>query len=270
MELTKVLKYSPSSASFMWGDIVFTQYGGGCLRRFYLTSHGLRSGIAAKYEVLGELNEENYENTIQTPDAHNTPLKDYDREKVLKGPLAVYPGAVFSGRADFITYHNELQHPIVHENKSSDSKNTRREVIRKGVPKWDNVAQIVSYMLYMQIPYGILRYDYYECVKGGSVTNKKDWRQKEGRYFEIEFDDDGQILVDTVRSQYNTSHLLAHQKATMHHVENDLIGPRPNNWNAKFGSPCHWCWVKEVCNMYDAGEITSSREFLLTAKAMLD
>lgn len=249
-----------SSSGFMWGDLVISKYSSPCLRNIYLKAWGIYTGLSdPKYAVLGALNEERYEkeDVASYPD-----LKSAEREQEIKNPLSFNSSYLFSGRADFVTESYGNPNVVVHENKSADSTNTRLEVIRKGNYVPENLAQLVSYMDQKKTPYGVLSYDFYERGKSKKQEDVSKWYRREGRRFAVEINKNGIILVDQQASLFSIRDLWDHQKAQVRCIENDEIGPRPYNWEQKWGSPCTFCKFKPVCDRWDSEEIKTTKEFV--------
>jgi len=127
------------------------------------------------------------------------------------------------------------------------SKNTRRDVIRKGEYNLSYLAQLVSYMVRLRTQKGRLICGYYE--ENHAIPPVLE-RQEE-RIFKVEIDGDGSILVDGASSGFGVADLLAHQRAAVRVLENQEVGPRPDKAVLKYGGPCSFCPFKAACDSYD-------------------
>jgi hypothetical protein len=135
---------------------------------------------------------------------------------------------------------------VVDEVKGHTSKNTRRDVIRKGEYNVSYLAQLVSYMTRLRTQKGRLVCGYYEDDGGRLV-------RQEARIFKVEIDDEGSILVDGVSSGYGVADLLAHQRAAARVLETQEVAARPDKANLRFGGPCTYCPFNAACDKFDAG-----------------
>lgn len=254
-------KLYPSSAGFMLGAAVVTPYNSGCMRHILLQSKGLfADDIDPKYQELGALNEDRYEKEVLQTDPK---LLHYDKEYKIKqkiGDTEVY----LVGRIDFLVRRADVPGEIIHENKSSDSANTLREVIKKGNVKSHNLAQIVVYMIARETQKGKLIYSHYKKDK-----QTKLWVMDNERAFKITISDAGVIMVDGVFSGYTVQDQLAHQNTAARVIENDLIYDRPLGWDDRFKSPCAYCPWSKACDKYDNGEITTVEQFVEEATQLL-
>lgn len=243
--------FYPSSSAFMVGDVVVTKYDSGCLRSILIKSKGIREKeIAPIYQKVGALAE-----NLRAAEL-DASGREYEREVVLRTPLS--PAVMFSGRADFV-----VNGEIVDEVKGHISKNTRRDVIRKGEYNLSYLAQLVSYMVRLRLDKGRLICGYFEEDVDGSLI------KQEERTFKVEIGDDGGISVDSEPSGYCVADLLAHQQAAVKVLETDEVGPRPDKWNQKYGGPCTLCPFQSACDKYDRDGITT-KEFFTTAQSCLD
>lgn len=239
----------------MVGTAVVTKYNSGCLRSILIQSHGIREGeIAELYQRCGSTAEEQHAADLT---AQGTP---FTREVVLKAQLS--KNVEYSGRADFVCQVPGVG-TVVDECKGHTSKNTRRDVIRKGEYNLSYLAQLVSYMARLRTQMGRLVCGYYEEDAAGALI-----RQEE-RTFKVEIDDEGVILVDGTSSGYSVADLLAHQKAVVDVLENQTVGPRPDKADLKYGGPCSYCPFKAACDQYDVTGGTTE-EFLAAARTAVE
>ena len=243
--------FYPSSSAFMIGDLVVTKYNSGCLRSILIKANGIREGeIAPIYQQVGALAENLHASELDAAG------KSYEREVVIRVPLST--AVTYSGRADFV-----LDGEIVDEVKGHISKNTRRDVIRKGEYNVSYLAQLVSYMVKLRCPRGRLVCGYFEEDADGSLI------KQEERVFRVEIDDEAGIDVDGEPSGYCVADLLAHQRAAVRVLETGEIAARPDKWNQKYGGPCTQCPFKSACDKHDK-EPSGTQAFLQTARSCLE
>lgn len=246
-------KFYPSNSAFMLGGVVVTKYNNGCLRSILIQSHDIREGaIPQLYIDCGAEHERVHEAELK---AKGT---SYIREMVIKAQLT--SDVEYSGRADFVCH--EAVGIIVDECKGHTSKNTRRDVIRKGEYNISYLAQLVSYMVRLRAQKGRLVCGYYEEDPFGKLC-----RQEE-RTFKVEVDDDGSILVDGASSGYGVADLLAHQREAVRVLETQEVSARPDKANLRFGGPCSTCPFKAACDVYDTAG-GSTEDFLESARVAI-
>ncbi len=248
-------KFYPSNSGFMIGDLVITKYNSGCLRSILIQSRGIREGdIPQLYMDCGRAAEDQHAADLRAQGIPFVP------EMGLKAQLS--PNVEYSGRADFVC-QMPTAGTVVDECKGHTSKNTRRDVIRKGEYNVSYLAQLVSYMLRLRTQKGRLVCGYYEEDPTGQLV-----RQEE-RTFKVEIDDDGSILVDGVSCGFAVSDLLAHQRAAARVLEHGEIAQRPDKAAQKYGGPCTYCPFKAACDQYDASG-GDTEHFLSLAQTALD
>lgn len=257
-------KINPSSAAFLWDNLVITDYSSGCLRAILMNSKGIReASIPKAYAEVGEAHEKQHELMLQSSDQ----VVAYVREYAVKVPVAGYEDIMYSGRIDFLCNYLSVG-KVVHETKGTISKNTRLKVLRKGEVKVNQLAQLVSYMIVVKTTKGKLFCAYYELDNG--VLQKQ-----EERVFKVEIDDSGAIFIDGTQSQFTVQQQMAHRNMSAKVVQNDLIYDRPDKWNQKFGGPCTSCVFKRTCDAYDdipmtVEEFCDSAKQDIALKAVID
>jgi hypothetical protein len=246
-----VKKIYPSSAGFAWGNLVFTDFKTACLRNVLLSSQGVKEGdIDEKYKVMGKLHEDIHEELLK---GLNAP---YKREEPVRHPVDGVDGVEFSGRVDFLLADS------IDELKSTDSKNTKRDIIQNGHVRTEHLAQITAYMISLKMTKGRLIYGHYEKSK-----ETGEYEKKSERCFEINIDDWGRICVDMTPTQFTVGDQLRHRLLSAKVVSEELVWDRPNNWNVAFKSPCTHCPWHEACNKYDDNLIErSTSAFVKEAK----
>lgn len=227
----KKLKVYPSSSGFISDLGLEAEYNSACLRYMVISIGANRKDIDPIYAELGLLHEDWYAERL------GDELKE--REFPIKFDLA--PTVEYSGRVDFLTHDGR-----VHETKASMSKNFLYKHIRKGEVKLSHLAQVVSYMIHLQLPKAVIAAGFYDEQK----------TLKEKRFFDVSIRDDGMIVVDDIPTGLEVKHQLAHLNAAVHALSTLEIGQRPENY-LEFGSACHFCPVKALCSSYDFGHISA-------------
>ncbi len=263
-----MIKLYPSSAAFVLGDTVVTEYDSGCLRKILLTSKGVRGDIPAVYMRVGAVHEDNYAAGM----ANMQDVATFLREVPIKAPVPGYETVMYSGRADFIADHRIAVTgklggkliEVIHETKATISKTTRLKVIRKGLVKTNQLAQLVSYMIQRQTPYGILFVGYYEENAEGELVCT------ESRRFKIFIDDEGAVYIDGMPSGFTAQDQIAHRIAAARVLTEDVIGERPDGWNAPYSGPCVRCPHKMTCILVDTGSISTVTDFVAAAKVDIE
>lgn len=233
------LTYRPSSAAFQWGGITISPSSSGCLRNVLFSSHGLRDEIPAEFAEVGKAYEDLYAGHLSG---------DVKREVPIKQPVFGSLQVDYSGRIDFIVNN------VPHECKATTSKNTRREVIRKGKPKLNHVAQLVSYMIHLEVTEGVLAVGFFERDENEKFV------LSEEKIFTISIDEDGKILVDGQPSGYRVQDQLAHMQAARGVLEQQSLAPRPDGWQQKWTSPCSFCPFKAACDKLDTLDPNEAKE----------
>jgi hypothetical protein len=165
-------------------------------------------------------------------------------------------GVVFTGHADIIEkvekrfYPDLMQSLIVWELKSISSVKVSEKIFKKCEPKYENVIQLVGYMIVTETSTGILRY---------TSTIYTENKIKAGDYkdFIITVDQDGNIssngirLMVTPSIQLNILHIELFKREASNAIKNDEIYPiKPKNWESIF-SPCNGCWLQKTCESYE-------------------
>jgi len=197
--------------------------------------------------VLGDLNERNYEEKLKAENVI------YIREKPVKLPVENFD-ILFSGRIDFETADGTGK--CVHELKSVSSEYVRKNTIRYGKYKPENLAQCVAYMIRTETDIGKLVYTFYEDAKTANPV------QQESRVFDITLDAKGTIFVDAKPTIYTVQDQIRFQFVAAQVLSEPQVYHRPFNWDSKWGSPCKFCDYKGICEKWDLGEVSSSIEFL--------
>ncbi len=241
----------PSASAFMWGNSVITEYDSGCLRSILLSAHGARTEIPKVYMQVGAAHEEWYEGQLKADDR----VSGFEREVPVQFPVPDYEDVTYSGRIDVVVDYLHLEDAVLAETKGTISKNTRLKVIRKGIVKLNQLAQLVSYMIAKQVSRGKLVVGYYQATDSGELVHC------EGREFRVTIDEAGLILIDGIPSGFSVMDQLAHRQAAARVLSTGEIADRPANADQKYGGPCTYCTFKDVCDKYDKGDV-SGPEFI--------
>jgi hypothetical protein len=247
-------KLYPSSAAFMMGDVVVTEYDSGCLRKILLTEKGIKSPFPAIYGRLGAVHEILHEQKIRTDEQ----VESFLREVPIRVPITDYPNVQYSGRADFICQYVDKKE-VIHETKATISKNTRLQM-RKGQVKTNQLAQLVSYMIIRQTQWGKIIAGYYEENAAGELV------QTEEKIYKVFIDDEGAIWVDGQPSGFTVYDQIAHRQAAAQVISEGIIGGRPDKWDDKYKGPCARCIHKDTCTAVDIGAIATPEAFVQQAK----
>lgn len=246
-------KIYPSSAGFLWGTLVKTEYDSACLRSILIRSHGVRTPIAKTYSKVGEVHEGLHEQELR----QDSRVEGYERELVIKSE--VIDGVFYSGRCDFKVEYKGVG-TVIHECKSTVGRGTRDSAIRRGKVKINHLAQLSSYLTQLRTTRGKLVYGYYEL-------NELDvYEQVERRDYKVQVNDVGALYVDGQPSGYNVADQLAHQLAAAKVLKEQIIWDRPDNAFASWGSPCNFCPFRRTCDEYDAGKIETVEELVESAR----
>lgn len=247
-------EFRASSSAFQWGDIVFTHYKTGCLRKILIQSRNHQAPINPKYTEIGAVNEDRHE--VRLREEGKTFIREFD----FKSTVPTVDGVTFSGHIDFL--HTDGTNPtMVDELKSVTSKNVKREVIKNGMWVPENLAQTVGYMGEAKVSKGRLIYTYYE-----QDTNNQKWYALDERTFHVTVDDFGKVAVDSKPTQYSFYDVLSHRVSAAKVIKDGTVGPRPYRWELQFVSPCTWCPFKKACDKYDEGSIEGTDAFVDYAK----
>jgi hypothetical protein len=241
-----------SSSAFQWGDITFTDYKTGCLRKILLQSLDIHATVESKYGALGSVNEDRHEQQLIASN------EKYLREFEVLSTVASVPEISSSGHIDFLI--TDGTNPTrVDELKSVQSTNTRRNVIRNGEYVTENLAQLVAYMGEARVGKGRLIYSFYDK---GKVT--------EERIFNVSIDDFGKIWVDSRPTNFAFNDVVAHRVAAAKVIRDKTVASRPYRWELQFVSPCTWCVFKAACDAHDSSVSGGTDSFVEKAKQCLE
>lgn len=225
-----------------------------------LSANGVRDPeFPEKYAIMGERNEEEYEESLR----EDSKTLSYLREDSIT-PVEVGPNIEVRGRRDFVTERQGIDYKIIHECKSTDSKSAFNA--RKQKPKTSHMAQLVHYMVvegtsYGKLQTGLYKWEDVEALSGLQRVDEFIWK--------VRILESGSITVNGSRYAYNVHDLLHHRALAAKCIEKNLVWDRPENWDSQWGSPCNFCFAKEVCKRYDAGEIKSGEEFIQEASKLI-
>lgn len=252
--LSKVLRLRASSTAFSKGRLVFTDWNTGCFRNLLFKAYGIKDEFKEEITARGALNEERFAQRLRREGV------DFLREQ--DSPVqSVTAATSWRGRTDFLRRGCvpavASKESILLELKSTGSKSKLRD-LKSGKYTTENLAQLVAYMLDFNIMRGSLIYTYYEGQEA-----------KYEREFKVELDNVGTIIVDNVATEFTAQDQLEHRLRAAEVLENDIIADRPYNWDAAWGSPCHFCPFKSACDKYDKHEIETSEGLILEASNLV-
>lgn len=247
-----------------------------CPRMILLRDHGIEEEHQIGTEewfrreitfAIGKANEEVFEKSLQAKDI------PYIREDFLCTNLT--PDVEIAGAIDFQVRTKP------YELKAVSSTRQYEKIFVKGQPKLENVCQILSYMIQLNLTEGVLRYtstiyhSHYDIswaevkklARAGeakliaSMTKEK-WKAKpEKRSFKVEIQEDGTVLVD--KSEFcHVSELWDHQALAVSVLEGQTVNEAVPAAGEDGFPPCKLCWWNDVCRGFNVGEINTTAEFL--------
>ena len=236
-----------SQSSFMEDGQALSAWGTGCFRRQLIGSYGIEGPFPEAIARTGAANEEVYASELYY--AGIVFVREMEVNQEVTADIGL------SGRVDFFCPFEEFK---VRELKSATSEKTFTEVIKRGHYKPNNLAQLVSYMVVLEEPKGILHYTYYDKAQ-------EDYIPTAVRAFQVTIDDDGRILVDGEDSEFTVANLLSHRYNSAMWLVDTSVPPLPKGHAEKWKSPCKYCDFRQACNMYDCGMIATKEEFIQQA-----
>jgi len=221
------MKINPSSAAWVINGSVYTDYAQGCLRHLvFKNKMPVPSTITPELQEMGAKGEDLYfevlMNEQEWPFHKELPFRDE------------FEGVMRSGRCDYITYHNGFR--VVHEIKSTQSKNTLYKVIRKGELNINHLAQLVFYLIYFNETRGKLVVQYMPRF--------------ERRVFKVEVNNEGEIVVDGKKYGYKVEDQISHQLKSAEVIKTLPKIEKP------IGKCCYFCAYKDVCEEYESSDDT--------------
>lgn len=249
-------------AAFSQADQIVTDYPSGCGRHILISAHGIRNpDIPEAYKIVGELNEVRWQEEL----TGDTSVTEVLREEPVKGDVYGSEEIKYSGRADFIVTYED-GHEEVHECKATVSKTSRREVLRKGNVKLNHLAQLLSYMIQLELQDGKLVYGYYQ-YPWSENHDSTELVCTEDRVFKVRIEDDGRVTVDGLPTAYTVLDQLHHMQRVVKILTDKEIADRPalvSTWS----SPCRWCPFNQICNEIDATGMDLKTLLLKAEKAL--
>ena len=216
-------KIYPSSAAWALGKMIYTDTPQGCLRYILLQRYIPKFiDIDPKFKEIGNWGEEQYLDYMLNEQDY-----PFHRELPFKSELN---GIQVSGRMDFISYHDGFK--VIHECKTTQSKNVLYQNMRKNEPKLNHMAQLVFYLINQNETRGKLVYRF--------------WPTNELKIFKIEIEPSGQILVDKKPYKLTVNEQMTHQILSAEVLTEEYIADKP------YGSGCRFCDYKEECEKFDS------------------
>lgn len=221
------IKINPSSAAWVVGPSVFSDYKQGCMRHLIFKNHIPREDtIPIELQQLGAIGEDIYFETLTRDQEH-----PFHKELAFRDQ---FEGVMRSGRCDYITYHDGFR--VIHELKTSQSKNTLYKIIRKGELNINHMAQLVFYLIYFEETRGKLVVRYHP--------------KAETRIFKVTVEDGGEVFVDGKKFQFTIENQIQHQLMAANVIKELPKVDKP------MGNACSWCNYKDVCEKYDQKDQT--------------
>lgn len=236
-----------------------TDSNNGCPRMIKLRSYGFQAGVedpaTLKVFKLGHMFEDWF--AVENP--------GLTREHCVKFNI--------SQKVEFVGHVDFMSDDYLYELKSVTSKNTYREVFKKGKPKEQNLLQLITYMVALERDKGKLIY--------GSYTKKITYEQFEELgddefeemcetlvpddtiEFHIHMCEDGHFYCNNVELDIHITDITEFwQEASLMILDED-VPPKPTKLAEKnFFGPCHFCPAKNIC----ASDYDSWDQFYLTVK----
>ena len=234
-------------AAFELGGNTVTSYPSGCQRNILFTSFGIRTdSIPALYMTVGELNEIRHEAELLA----DTSILQVEREVPVRGTILGSDQVEYSGRMDFwVSKADGSEEP--HECKATVSRTGFQAMKRNGQPKLNHLAQLVSYLIQMEVQDGVLEYGYYQYPFDPSEQDTS-LICTDTMTFKVRIEDDGAITVNGNATPYTALDQLRHMQRTVKTLTTQEIADRPASENA-WSSPCRMCPFQATCDKVDAG-----------------
>lgn len=149
------------------------------------------------------------------------------------------------------------------ELKSVSSTSSYEKVFVKGAPKFENVIQLVNYLISLELTSGSLVYinTIYHTHKGTKNSYKAG--AGEIKKFSIDISDEGMVQINSQDTAVHINAVLDFRDKAAHIIEDDIVEPlRP--FSDTF-SPCNFCFFKKVCDRFDASNF-STNDFIEQCK----
>lgn len=219
----------------MVGPLVKTSKNGSCHRFLWAQAHcgltraEMQQPFPAEYAALGALDEYRYAAKMVKEG------QAFEREVPFK---IEFKGAVISGRQDFV-----LDNGVVIEKKSMTSDSGYKRVFRDGQVESSHMAQLVSYLAFLNKPEGKIVVSYYELSKKFDA-----YLVVEEKEFTVRTLDSGVLTVDGVE-YLHTVRDLARWYATLEGYlsTTSSVPPKPMIPANPYESACSFCPLKEIC-----------------------
>jgi hypothetical protein len=239
-----------SSSGFLWGRQPVTTYDSGCFRSiaWSTANRDLRGSIPTAYAMVGARHEYNHAGRL-----HDEGVA-FHRELSM-GEQVPGTEVIYTGRCDFLLPGS------VDETKATFSASAKNYILRKGQWKVSHLAQLVGYLWQQEFKKGRIVVGVYEFHPEDIFTGNE-YHHIGTRDFQVEIQDDGQIFLDTKPTPYYVQDQLAHVHVAARVVQERKVWPeRPFGWQNKWGSPCHFCKFKGLCDKYEAGGVSEADSF---------
>ena len=247
--MTTKLTVRGSNSGFFKDGKFYSDSQNGCPRITLTRRHGIEEPHdnirTQKTFAIGHLNEELF-------------IKHYmgnafvRRESEICEPI--------TENVNFVGHTDVETETLLFELKSVSSNSTWK-LVKAGGYKLSNLAQCASYMVSRQLQNGFLVYSLYAYVDGLDLPDI---------FLEITIDDDGEISVNNKKTGFSVENIILDRQTKAMVLENDSVFPeRPVNPGGD-KSPCVYCPFKSTCDKWDKKEISTTEEFLNSARETVD
>lgn len=236
----------------MQNGVVYSDSPQACLRRILLRHHGIQEEIGEKTQKvfnIGYMNESQYQ--LQYPDMQGD----------VKVTVPLNKNAEFAGSVDFVKSDGSPE-----EHKSITSTTTHKLVFDNDLYKMDNLVQLASYMVALEQQKGELVYtSYVEAVTYKEIDNFT-WDEIRERILSITpqvkrylvtLDDSGRFHFEKKPLDLYVDNIIDFWKEGANVLENNIVYPNRPETKKRFGTPCDFCPLKDVCSEWEKSPTTT-------------
>lgn len=238
---------------------------GSCLRVIFLRAEGIQAPVDFKSQLTFALGYA-WENVFS---ALSDSKKFNLRSQVSIGPKEIEGSSVtFTGTADFILDFPNGQ-SIAVDTKSVSSINSYIDLFQKGKVKTNYIAQLATYMDFLNINTGYLAPASF-IYAGKAHMTAGTFRETGGKIEPsmklIPISIDGStISVNGEESIFTLEDIKRHRQAAAISIETRTIAPnRPESTSGY--SVCHFCKFRNACDQYDTEYDKSADNFISLVK----
>lgn len=251
-----MLQLRGGNAGLIRNNFIYSDGEQGCLRKALLRHHGVQSPISPdtqKVFNVGFYNEEFHSARYLTEN------KQFEADKEVV--FNITDKVQFCGHIDFFSNGSTPE-----EHKSITSMNTHNLVFRDGKYKLDNLTQLVTYMVALEATEGELTYtSFVEAIQYKNIP-KYTWEEIEEKLkaitpqiktFKVSISEDGQFSIDAVPIDLYISNVVDFWREGANMLEHNLVHPQRPMSDKKFGSPCDFCPLTNVCSKWESNPSTT-------------